>query len=106
MSGRHTRMPSAATQHTGRHGTCHTNLMPAPVSCSDRRPPCLLTLSMCGNKNNKPECIPVPSPIDDSTPRLIHQVVYSTHSCSASSSSKNREQRCSASQQKGTHLKE
>lgn len=46
-----------------------------------RQPAAAPTLSMCGNRNRRPECMPVPSPIEESTPKLIHQVVYSTHSC-------------------------
>jgi hypothetical protein len=32
------------------------------------------TLRMCGNRNKIPLCIPVPSPMDDSTPRPTHQI--------------------------------
>lgn len=34
--------------------------------------PSPLTLSMCGKRNSSPECMPVPRPIELSTPRPIH----------------------------------
>jgi hypothetical protein len=41
------------------------------------------TLSMCGKRNSRPECMPVPRPMDERMPRPTHQVTYRNHSCRA-----------------------
>jgi hypothetical protein len=36
------------------------------------------TLIMCGKRKSTPDCRPLPRPMDDSTPRPIHQTANST----------------------------
>ncbi len=45
------------------------------------------TLSMCGKRNSRPECIPVPRPMEDRMPRPTHHTAHQNHSSTLSSSS-------------------
>lgn len=46
----------------------------------------VFTLRMCGKRKSMPECMPVPRPMEDSTPSPIHHTANSTM-CSSSSNS-------------------
>ncbi len=46
-----------------------------------RAPVHVRTLSMCGKRNSTPECMPVPSPIDERMPRPTHHTTYLMASC-------------------------
>mmetsp|Transcript_1231 Transcript_1231/g.3657 ORF Transcript_1231/g.3657 Transcript_1231/m.3657 type:complete len:200 (-) Transcript_1231:235-834(-) len=45
------------------------------------------TFSMCGNRNSRPECTPVPSPTEESTPRPTHHSTNSAHSSASATDS-------------------